>query len=112
MFEERLPSELWIMAHIRRCSAEGVPAVVVRRGDDRGGVLILKLNLLGQGCRILSQATDLDGRLGWLPAFSGEAVDEADADAYIARAVDRDPDVWVVEIEHKDGWHPFEGPML
>jgi hypothetical protein len=23
-----------------------------------------------------------------------------------------DPDVWVIEIEHRDGWHPFEGKVF
>ncbi|MCP5367027.1 MAG: DUF1491 family protein [Hyphomicrobiales bacterium] len=112
MPDDRLKAEVWIMAHVRRCSVEGVPAMVVRRGDDRGGTLMLKLNRLENGCRVLSQATDLDGNRGWIAAFKGEAVDEAEADAYIRRAIDRDPDLWVVEIEHRDGWHPFEGKEI
>ncbi len=35
-----------------------------------------------------------------------------EADAYVARAVDRDPDLWVIEIEHREGWHPFDGRVL
>ncbi len=112
LYDDRLPTDLWVMAHVRRLSAEGTPVVVVRRGEAKGGTLLLKLNLLDQGCRVLSQARDLDGKLGWLAAFKGELVAEAEADSYIERAVHRDPDVWVIEIEHRDGWHPFEGKML
>jgi len=89
--------------------AEGTPATVVHKGDAKGGTLLLKLNLLDRGCRVLSQARDIDGTLGWLAAFKGEAVPEAEADEHIARAISRDPDLWVVEIEDRDGRHPFEG---
>jgi hypothetical protein len=54
----------------------------------------------------------MDGVLGWMAAFSGKLVAETEADAYISRAMARDPDLWVVEIESPDGWHPFEGRLL
>ena len=112
MADDRLPTDLWVMAQVRRCTAEAVPAVVVRRGEAKGGTLLLKINQLDLGCRVLTQVRDLDGRLAWLAAFKGSLVAEAEADAYIGRAVARDPDLWVVEIEHRDGWHPFDGEVL
>ena len=112
MSDDRLPTDLWVMAHVRRCSAEGLPVTVARKGEAKGGTLILKLNLFDKGCRVLSQARDLDGKLGWLAAFEGQLVPEAEADAYIARAVSRDPDLWVVEVEDREGRHPFEGRVF
>ncbi len=112
MTDDRLPSELWIKAHLRRCFAEGVPATVLHRGEKNSGTLLLKLNLFGQGCRLLSQMRDFDGQMGWLPALKGALVEESAADGYIEKAVARDPDLWVVEVEHRDGWHPFEGKIL
>ncbi len=108
----RLPVELLIKAQIRRCSVEGIPAIVVHRGEKNSGMIVLKLNRYPNGCRVLSQMRDMDGALGWLPALKGEWVGEAEADAYIERAIQRDPDLWVIEIEHPEGWHPFEGPEL
>jgi len=112
MDDDRLPTELWLMAHVRRCNDDAVPATVVHRGDASRGTVILKLNLLGNGFRVLTQSRAMDGRRGWMAALGGTLATEAEADAYVARAVDRDPDVWVVEIEHRDGWHPFPGKML
>ena len=34
------------------------------------------------------------------------------ADAYIARAVERDPDLWVIEIEDRNGRNPFDGKLI
>ncbi len=91
---------------------EGIPAAVARRGDRFSGTVLIKLNQLDQGCRVMTQARDSEGRLGWLAALGGGLVPESDADAYIARAVGRDPDLWVIEIEDRQGRHPFEGPLL
>ena len=108
----RIPTEMWVKAHIRRCFADGIPVTVARKGEVTGGMVLLKLNMLEAGCRVLTQARDLDGKLGWLPALEGRTASEDEADAYIARAIERDPDLWVVEIEDRAGRHPFEGKVL
>lgn len=112
MVDGRIPTELWIKAHLRRLTAQGVPAVVVRRGDPHGGMVVLKVNRLELGCRVLAQTRDLDGVLCWLPAQEGRLLPEAEADDYIARQTARDPDLWVVEVETRDGEHGFEGREL
>ena len=112
MDDDRLPTDLWVMAHVRRCNGDGIPAVVARKGHARAGTLVVKLNLLEEGCRVLTQMRGLDGEMGWMVAFKGALVPEPEADAYIARAVARDPDLWVVEIEDRAGRNPFEGKVL
>jgi len=110
--EGRIPTELWIKAHLRRLAVEGVPAVVGRRGDPHGGMVILQVTRLELGCRVLTQTRDLDGVLCWLPALDGRLVPEPEADDYIARQTSRDPDLWVVEVETRHGNHGFEGKEL
>jgi hypothetical protein len=97
--DDRLPTELFVAAHLRRCSAEGVPVYVARRGEAERGTLLVKLSRIGEGCVVYSQARNSAGRLAWLAAGTGATVREAEADEYIARAVKRDPDLWVIEIE-------------
>ena len=41
MSSGRLPTEIWLMAGLRRCSAEGIPATVVRRGEKQSGTVQL-----------------------------------------------------------------------
>jgi hypothetical protein len=112
MAEGRLPTDLWVKAHVKRCSAEGVPVSVVRRGDPHSGIVILKLNQLDLGCRVMSQMRDLDGKLGWLEALEGELVPEVEADAYMARQAERDPDLWVMEVEDRLGRHWVDGAVI
>lgn len=112
MDDERLPTHLWVMAEVRRLIAEGTPVVVARKGERQGGGLLVKLNLLEQGVRVLTQARDLEGRPAWLPALQGRLVSDAEAEAYIERAVGRDPDLWVVEVEDRQGRNPFPGKIL
>lgn len=112
MSDDRLPTHIWVMAHIRRCMDANIPAIVVHKGEASSGTLLIKLNLLEGSCRVLSQARDIDGNLGWLRAFTTDLVAEAEADAYIARAISRDPDLWVVEIEDRQGVNPFDGKLI
>ncbi|MFP5517410.1 MAG: DUF1491 family protein, partial [Alphaproteobacteria bacterium] len=42
--DDRLPTHLWVSAHIRAADAQGVAMTVVRKGDPSRGTVILKLN--------------------------------------------------------------------
>lgn len=109
---DRLSTELYVQAHVRQCFSKGLTAVVAHKGDAWGGAILVKLNLLGPGCRLLNQTRDGDGEIAWLPVQAGALLSEADADAYIAKSVQRDPDLWVVEIEDRAGKNPFPGKIL
>ena len=102
VFEEaRIPVHIWIEAEIRRLSTEGYGVYVAARGDKTGGIVIQKISNLQGQCRLLIQQRDLDGKLGWVNALQADVVEEGDADAYTRRAISRDPDLWVVEIEDR-----------
>lgn len=108
----RLSTDLWVRAHLRRLISDAIPATVARKGSAESGTVLLKVNLLQSGVKVLSQVRDIEGRLGWLAAFGGDAVSEAEADAYLDRQVVHDPDVWIIEIEDRQGRHGFEGPIM
>lgn len=109
---ERLSTELFVQAHVRQCFARGLTATIAHKGDAWGGAIVVKLNLLGPGCRLLTQTRDESGELAWLQVQNGTLMNEGDADTYIARQVARDPDLWVVEIEDRSGTNPFPGKLL
>ena len=109
---QRLSTDVWVRAHIRRLIACAIPATVARKGEPESGTVLLKVNLLTDGVKVLSQIRDIEGRLAWMAAFDGRAVSEAEADDYLNRHVARDPDVWIIEIEDREGRHGFDGPVI
>ena len=110
MAEPRLKSRLSVMAAVRLCQTRGLFATIARKGDEDAGAILVKQNLIGGGFRVLTQVRSVEGKLGWMAGTGREPVEEAEADAYIARQIDRDWDIWVVEIEDKEGRNPFEEP--
>jgi hypothetical protein len=105
-----LSTDIWVSALIRRAEIGGAFGVVARKGDARAGSVLVKvLNRSDGTTRLYSEATRLDGERVWMqPASSTE---EPDLDRYIERALRIDPDLWVVEIEDKQGRHFLVEPV-
>jgi hypothetical protein len=98
----RLKSKLYVQALIRRCEAQGAQAYVVRKGAEEAGAIFLKLNRLDGSCTVLSPARRGEGERIWTRPL-GETADEAKAADYFARQTRFDPDIWIVEIEDREG---------
>ena len=90
---------------------DGRPGAVLRKGDaDAGGVLAV---LRGrEGLVVLSQVRSAEGALAWMRATGAAPVDQAAVDAYVARQVRFDSDLWVVEFDAPDFVPPFEAKMV
>ena len=109
---DRLKTRIQVQAAVRLGTARNIPVVVARRGDPDAGVILLKLNRRDLGVEVLAQTRSTGGELVWQRVTGAVPVAEADADAYIARAVKRDPDVWVVEIEDREARPLFPGAVI
>ena len=106
-----LSSDIWVGALIRRVEIGGGFAVVVRKGDPRAGAVLVKvLNRTDGSARLYAEATRGDGDRVWMePVASNQ---EPDLDRYVERAARIDPDIWVVEIEDRQGRHFLDGWLV
>jgi hypothetical protein len=105
-----LKTDLWVAALIRRAEQAGAFAAVERKGDARGGAVLVKvLDRRAGQARLYAEARRADGEAVWMQPV--KATQEADLDAYIARSVRIDPDLWVVEIDDTQGRHFLTEPV-
>ena len=111
MSNERIATELWVQAQLRRFSSAGTGAYLIRKGDAERGTVLVRL-VDRDGTRILTQVRDLNGRLTWMEVKDGAVMQGPDADAYVERAVNRDSDLWVIEVETRNGENPFDQEIV
>jgi hypothetical protein len=107
----RIKAGLWVKMALRMADLDGRSGAVLRKGDpDAGGVLVV---LRGRaGLAVLSQMRTAEGELGWMRATGPAPVDDEAADAYVARQVRFDPDLWVLEFDAPDLLPPFEARIV
>jgi hypothetical protein len=107
----RVKAGIWVSMALRVGNADGRYGAVIRKGDpDAGGVLVVLRN--DKQVSVLSQIRSGEGELAWMRATGLGPVDDETADAYIARQVKFDPDLWVIEFEAPDLLPPFEAKVL
>lgn len=103
----RIATELRVKALLRRCSAGGASAFVMRRGDAERGALYVKVATLdGRALLFGPPPASFDvvaDEAQTSPHLDPSGVSDAEAEAYLARQVEYDPDLWVVEIEDRAG---------
>ena len=101
---DRLPSRIWIEALVRRAQLAGASAFIVQHGDDDRGDVLIKVARLDGTAAAYVPSTNLDGERVFVNlAMQGVGPDEAGVDEYVRRAKERDRDLWIVEIEDREG---------
>ncbi|HZV20044.1 MAG TPA: DUF1491 family protein [Hyphomicrobiales bacterium] len=112
----RVKSHIWVSAYLRRLNTAFISAVLVRRGDADAGAIYIKVAALDGSCQVFAPLSAqiaammpegsvvLDEGRAWQAVYSPSA-SETEADSYLKRQVDRDPDVWIVEVVAPEGHH-------
>jgi hypothetical protein len=107
----RLKSGLWVAAYMRRCEGAGAYGAVRRRGADEAGAIFIKVNRLDGTADLYGPAPQTafdDARpvdRAFVACLKVSPAPEADVELFLSREIKFDPDVWIVEIEDRQGRH-------
>lgn len=107
----RLKAGIFVRAMIRRAEVAGAAAYVVKKGTEESGAIILTITNPGVSSLILSQARRGDGELVWVKPL-GDAPDQERIRTWLDKQQKFDPDLWVVEIEDRQGRTFVDEPIV
>jgi len=104
----RLKADFWTSALIRQAEQNGAFAAVIRKGDPDAGACLVKVRTLDGQAVLYRPIRNMNGERVWWPKGPDP---EAEIDLYINRRIDDDPDLWVLEIEDRQGRHFLTEPI-
>jgi hypothetical protein len=107
----RLKAGIFVRALIRRAQAQGASAFVVRKGAEEAGAVILTVSRLDGTSLLLNQARNGKGELVWARPL-GDWSEEAKARSWLDKQIRFDPDLWIVEIEDREGRAFVDEPVV
>ena len=97
----RLASGVWVAAYLTRLRLADIPAFVVARGDETAGAVLVKLNTLDGNAKAFQRSFDMmTGERTWMVLAEGV---EQDVDVSVAKQRSFDSDLWVIEVEDRQG---------
>ena len=107
----RLRADIWVAAYIRRCEIEGCYAVLRRRGAAEAGAIFVKLDRLDGRAALyapapqseLAESAERGVERLWRRAHKEDWVEPAEVERRLAREIGFDPDLWIIEVEDRQG---------
>jgi hypothetical protein len=107
----RLKAGIWVAAYMQTVRLQGGFAYLTQRGAEEAGSVLIRFEQPDRRYVVLSPGYGMDGDRTWMRATGPEPVSAADAESYIQRRLKTDPDLWVVEIEDREGRHFLNEPV-
>jgi hypothetical protein len=102
----RLKTDIWVDSILRTANSAGAYAVLRKRGFADSGAVLIKLDYLDGTAQLLMPAAqnllDDEGARAFSKAFSQPQTNEK-IEEKIKSEQNFDPDLWVLEIEDKQG---------
>ena len=110
-FVPRLKAGIFVRALMRRADVAGASAFIVRKGAEEAGAVIITVSRLDGTCLLLNQARDGKGNLVWARPL-GDWSEEIRARSWLEKQIKFDPDLWIVEIEDRQGRAFVDEPIV
>ncbi len=95
----RLTSAMLASLMIRRVSGEGGMAMILAKGDETAGGILIATREKGRNTGLYERILSLDGHYLWQPVGPQDIDGERETDHYIQRRRASDPDLWVIELD-------------
>lgn len=105
----RVTTDFWVSAYRMRLQLAEIPAFITSKGDATAGAVLVKLNTLDGQARVFQRSYDANFNRIWATLADGA---EADVDQAITEQLRFDPDLWVIEVEDRDGRHLLDDEGL
>lgn len=97
-----LASGLLVSALMRQASHVGGFAMLLQRGDEQAGAILLSLLEKGRISGVYERILGIDGAYQWT-LISPQAIEkQGELDDYLGRRRRSDPDLWLVELDIPD----------
>lgn len=106
---DRVTSDFWVTAYLRRVRVEGAFAVLRRRGSPEAGAIAIVVSRADRLAGLFLQAPQSlfdeakPGDRLFVPAYPEVFVEEQRVEDKLRREIDFDPDLWIVDVEDRDG---------
>ncbi|MFC7290909.1 DUF1491 family protein [Hirschia litorea] len=99
-------TKLWVEALMRRASTEGAFSTIERVGDEMRGDVIVKTRKPNGEISLLGRAfTGSDEVAFQILTPENAVLSDVEANNYLSKRVSYDTDLWIVEIEDREGRH-------
>jgi hypothetical protein len=99
-------SGIWVSAYRRRCELAGLPVVIARKGQADAGAIFVVIRMSDAEVWLMGPPVgpvlDEEGNRQFEPRFDAPKP-QRDIDEYLARQASFDPDIWVVEVDDREG---------
>jgi hypothetical protein len=108
----RLRSDIFVSAYVRRRNGENAFTVVRRRGAAEAGAIFVKIDRLDGRADLYGpapqSALDEAGLERRFQQITPEGADAAAAEAKLQKELRFDADMWIVEVEDRQGEHRLD----